>query len=547
MSTDAPTAERRTSLSGFRTVSLLTLVSRILGFARDSAMAAVFGLGEILDAFTLAFRIPNLARSLFGEGALTTAFLPAFVATRANRGDAAAKRLATAVARRLAGLLVLFVAVSEAGLAALHRAAQSSYQLRLIELLALMTPYLLLICLAALASAILQAQRRFVWPAFVPVLLNVWWLLAVGLTALLLVDPERRIRWIAASLLVGGLLQLLLPLGVLRSSGWTLQTPDDESRATARGVFRAMLPTVAAASISQFNTVLDTLVAWIFASPAVTAWAGGEAIVEPGTAAALYFAQRLYQFPLGLIGVAVGTVLFPTLAAHAARQEFGKLKEDLTHGLTVALSVAAPASGGLVVLAGPVTAVLFQRGEFTAADALLTSQIMAVYGSVAWAAVALLLIHRGFFSVGDRVTPLRTGLTAVGVNLVLTPLGAWFAGGVGLAAATAATTVFHLALAFWLLQRTSIAVDWPRFRDRSLRALAATLLMMAACGLVLAVPWLGSQRLLQLATAIGIGVATYFAAARTLGLDEPRELLMPRRRSAADSRGSMESEETLPF
>jgi putative peptidoglycan lipid II flippase len=150
---DAESPNRRPALSGFRTVSLLTLASRILGFARDSAMAAVFGLGEILDAFTLAFRIPNLARSLFGEGALTTAFLPAFVESQANTGRDSARRLATAVARRLAVVLALLVIVVEIVLAGLHRGASSVYQLRLIELLSLMTPYLLLICLAALAGA----------------------------------------------------------------------------------------------------------------------------------------------------------------------------------------------------------------------------------------------------------------------------------------------------------------------------------------------------------------------------------------------------------
>lgn len=526
---DAQPPKRRTSLAGFRTVSLLTLASRILGFARDSAMAAVFGLGEILDAFTLAFRIPNLARSLFGEGALTTAFLPAFVAAEANSGKDSARRLATAVARRLAFLLAIIVIVAEVALAGLHEAAGSEYQRRLIELMALMTPYLLLICLAALAGAMLQAQRRFVWPALVPVLLNLWWLAAVGLTALFVVDPERRIRLIAIALVVGGFFQLLLPTAVLWRSGWTALAPDDEAQASARAVFRAMLPTVAAASISQFNTVLDSLIAWVFAAPAASEWAGGRQIIEPGTAAALYFAQRLYQFPLGLIGVAVGTVLYPTLAAHAASRDFGKLKEDLTHGLAVALSVALPASGGLVVLAGPVTAALFQHGRFTAEDGLLTSRIMAIYGSVAWAAIALLLIQRGFFAVGDRRTPLRTGLAAVAVSLVLTPVAAWFGGGMGLATSTAVTVLFHLALSFFLLQRHVVAIDWPLLRSRAGRAVLATIAMMISCGGILMIPSLTASRFVQLGVALPVGVAVYLVVARFLGLSEPFELMHARR------------------
>ena len=533
MSKDAAPAERRTSLAGFRTVSLLTLASRILGFARDSAMAAVFGLGEILDAFTLAFRIPNLARSLFGEGALTTAFLPAFVAAESEFGRDAARRLATAVASRLAIILIVVVFAGEMALAGSHRIATSAYQERLIELLALMSPYLIPICLAALAGAMLQAQRRFLWPALVPVLLNLWWLAAVGLTALYVVDPERRIRWIAASLLFGGALQLLLPTTVLFRGGWSFLAPDDDARAAARTVFRAMLPTVAAASVSQFNTVLDSLLAWLFAAPAAAAWAGGRQIVEPGTAAALYFAQRLYQFPLGLIGVAVGTVLFPTLAAHAASREFHKLKDDLTHGLCVALSVAFPASAGLVVLAGPVTAVLFQHGRFTAEDGLLTSRIMAIYGSVAWAAIAILLIQRGFFAVGDRMTPLRTGLTAVAFNVLLTPVAAWYGGGLGLATATAMTTLFHLALSFWMLQRHAIAINWSELRRRAGLALIATIAMAAACEACLFIPGLGSLQPLQLSIAMGAGIAVYLGFARLVELHEPFDLMIVRRRTTS--------------
>src|SRR5690606_23383844 len=159
-----------------------------------------------------------------------TAFLPAFVATESRGGKDNARRLATAVARWLALLLAVLVVVAELALAIGHRSATSAYQLRLIELLALMTPYLLLICLAALAGAMLPAGRRFVWPALVPVLLDVWWLLAVGVTAVMVVGPERRIRWIAASLLVGGSLQLLLPLAVLWRSGWAPLAPDADAR-----------------------------------------------------------------------------------------------------------------------------------------------------------------------------------------------------------------------------------------------------------------------------------------------------------------------------
>lgn len=511
-------------------VSALTLASRILGFARDSAMAAVFGAGEILGAFTLAFRVPNLARSLFGEGALATAFLPIFVAEEQQHGRDAARRLATAVFVRLFAILSVIVAAAEVVLLTIRQTADlTRYSLRLIDLLAIMSPYLLLICLAAMCSAILQAHRRFLWPALVPVLLNAVWLASVAATSVFVTDPEQRIRAIAAMLLVGGALQFCLPAAVLWREGFRPAADFARAAAPARAVFVAMLPTVVATSIAQFNTVLDTLLAWILASPAVRAWSSSGEWVDSGTTAALYFAQRLYQFPLGLIGVAVGTVLFPVLAAHASLRDFGRLRDDLTHALCVAMSVAVPASAGLAVLAGPITAVLFQHGEFDAQAAQLTSRITAVYGSASWAAIGLLIVQRGFFSVGDRQTPLRTGLCATGVNIVLSLIGVWLGGGVGLAAATALTAVFHLALSLVLLRSHVVALDWTTFVPSFVRTLVATTVMACACVLVRVSLEGRVGRLALLGATLAVGIGSFFAAARMVGLSEPWELI--RRRS----------------
>lgn len=517
----------RPRLAGFRLVSLWTLVSRILGYARDSAMAAVFGLGPILDAFTVAFRIPNLARSLFGEGALTTAFLPAYVA-EARSGPEASRSLTTAVFVRLLVILATIVTAAELLLLAARFAlSPSEYQLRLIDLLAIMTPYLLLICLTALASAVLQAQRRFLWPAVVPVMLNGWWLAAVAVVTAVITDPESRIRWIAAALLIGGVLQLMVPVAALIRSGHGPVRDHRPAADPARAVFRAMLPTLAATSIAQFNTVLDSFLAWFLAEPIVAERIGN--LVVPGTAAAIYCAQRLYQFPLGMIGVAAGTVLYPALAAHAAAKEFHRLKDDLTHGLCVALSIAIPASAGLVVLAGPIVDVLFLRGRFDSSDALLTTRVTAIYGSVVWSAIALMLVQRGFFAVGDRRTPLRTGLAAAAVNILLTPLGVWWGGGLGLATATASTSLFHLALSLWIARAHQVSLVWPTL----LAVLGRTVLATAAMTAIILGVRIGFGgtfgRYAELLASLIAGTCAFFAAAKFLGLHEPFELLFRRR------------------
>jgi putative peptidoglycan lipid II flippase len=251
--------------------------------------------------------------------------------------------------------------------------------------------------------------------------------------------------------------------------------------------------------------------------------------VEPGTAAALFYSQRMYQFPLGLIGVAMATVLYPVLSSHAAAKKFDDLRDDLTHGLQVALSVAIPASGGLAVLAGPITKALFQHGKFTAADAALTSRIMGIYASAVWAAVGLMLVQRGFFASGDRKTPLKTGLAAVGVNMALIAICVSMAGGKGLAAASAMTAIFHFGLSLLLLRTHIVAIDWARLGWTVLKTAVATALMVGAC--------LGVERRFQdvsgrwtlLLMLLGTGAATFLMAAQYLKLKEHWELILPKR------------------
>jgi putative peptidoglycan lipid II flippase len=524
----APPASAR--LSGVQLVGLCTLASRVLGYARDSAMAALFGLGEHLDAFTLAFRIPNLARSLFGEGALTAAFLPAFIAERAEQGDAAARALATAVLYRLTAVLVLVVGVVEIALWLFAASLElSPYHHRLIDLLAIMSPYLVLVCVTAHCSAVLQSQRRFAWPALAPVVLNVCWLGSVGLAARLADDADARIRLIAACLVVGGVLQLGGPALALIRSGWGPSRDWRQSGDRARGVFRSMIPTILGATAAQFNTVLDSLLAWLLAAPveqgAVAVDPAASAWIESGTGAALYFAQRLYQFPLGLIGVSLGTVLFPVLSGHAARGDAAGLRRDLTHGLCVGLSAGLPASCGLMVLAPAATAALFQHGRFDAADALLTSRIMTIYGAAVWGAISLLLVQRGFYASGDRWTPLAAGLTAVVANLGLTGVLVWLAKGVGLALATTLAQYVHLALAVWWFERRIGRLDWGPLLRCAGKSTAAAVVMTLGCLLLDGALPAATGRFLRLLLLLACGGGLYLGMAEWLRLRELRELL----------------------
>ncbi len=362
-----------------------TLASRVLGMFREIASARLFGLGPVWDAFSFAFVIPNLSRRLFGEGALSAAFLPVFA--RQMESDPkprwATIRVATRQPPVFSGLLsafltglVLFGELLLWGLSYVY-AGHAETQLML-GLTAVMLPYALLICLAAQVTAVLHALGHFTWPALVPVVLNLCWIASIWLVDPLF-DPNRvaQVYALAVCIVVAGVLQLgacngrrCVGFGFRVDRRWKLIRP------AVREIVRAMLPVTLGLSITQINTVLDRLIAWSLTAPvageAVRALPGGLAHpLAPGAVSALYFGERIYQFPLGVFGVALGTVLFPLLSRHAARGELGRVRDDLSLGLRLVIAIGLPASAGLALVAEPLMRLLFQHGDFTAADTAL--------------------------------------------------------------------------------------------------------------------------------------------------------------------------------
>lgn len=529
---DSPAARHGSLAANFRIVSLCTLASRVLGMARDMAMAYLFGAGPVLDAFTVAFRVPNLARQLFGEGALTSAFLPVLVRELQGSDPQAPRQVATAVFVALGALLLLLVGVTEAGLGAALLLVELSTENRLLlELLAILMPYVILVCLAAQVSAVLHSLRRFTWPALLPVVLNLVWLAGTALAAWRGGTPAAQVRWIAACLLAAGVAQLAIALAALYGSGFRLTPAWRADWPRAKEVFLATLPIVLAFSIAQFNILLDSLLAWALAPPATGAIAGERflpVLVDSGTATALYYGQRMYQFPLGVFGVALGTVLFPLLSSHAQGGDLDAFRRSLSYGVRLTVSIGVPAAVGLVVLSAPITALLFQHGRFDADDAALTSRMVAVYGSVVWAYIGLLIVHRGYYAIGDRITPVRIGLLAVTVNVALNLLLVWLLGGIGLAIGTAAATALQVGLATWKLQSRAGRLDWAGIRRTLGKTLLASGAMAAVCVVSRALLPVGpslAERGLALTGPLVAGLAVYFAAAWTLRITEPWELI----------------------
>jgi putative peptidoglycan lipid II flippase len=529
------TGESSGLFSGLRIVSLCTLFSRILGLIRDIGMAMLFGNGMVMDAFSVAFRIPNLSRRLFGEGALTTAFLPVFIRELEQENQASAWKLVSAVLTLLAVTLCCLVLLGELLLWGASVVWEFGTEARLlIGLTAVMLPYLIFICLAAQVSAVLHSFSRFTWPALLPSVLNLVWIAAICWfapwreTESAWNEQSAQVYFIAGSILVGGCLQLLVLLPTLFRLGFHYDISWRPALSKVTQIGKAMLPIMIGLSVTQINVIADSLIAWGFSQPE-----GGPLTmnlpgsphypVMAGTASALYYGQRMYQFPLGVFGVALGTVLYPLMSRHAERGRLDRVRDDLSLGLRLVICIGLPASAGLVLLAEPLTSLLFQHGSFDADDVRQTVGMVSAYGAAVWAYCGLLIVHRGYYAVGDRQTPLRVGLVAVVLNLVLNLTLIWVLGGQGLATATAFSAIVQVMIVTTLLQSRIGRLDWRAFRDTLFRAIAATLVMSAVCMWTLNQFEPGEsmvQRFLQLVVPLTASMLTYFAVAKMLGMTE---------------------------
>ena len=520
-----------------RVVSLCTIGSRIIGLMRDQAMGVLFGAGPVMDAFTVAFRLPNLARVLLGEGALTTAFLPVFVEDLRERGKESAGRVTWAVFISLACFLSIAILLVEGFLWSLDWITVLTPEARLLRnLTALLSPYVLLICLAAQLGAVLNALGRFVWPALVPSVLNLVWLITIWAIVPWWTDETIQIYITSVSILIGGALQLLLPIVVLHRGGFGFRPDWRLAMNRVWKIATDMLPVIVGLSITQLNSVLDSFVGWGFTQPT-----GSESRMPlpgmpayplaEGTVTALYLGQRLYQFPVGVFGVALGTVLFPLFTSHAQQGETEKLRDDLSLGVRLVLAIGLPASAGLMLIGHPLATLFFQYGKFDADDARQTGDMIAAYGSGVWAYCGLLILNRGFYAIGDRLTPMYLGLGAMIVNLVLNLTLIWSLGGRGLAFSTALVAAGQCVVSGILLQRAVGRLRWAEIGWTILKTFVATAVMTVVC--LALFQWFESPgfhvgRVVRLSVPLVAGGIAFLITAHLIALKEPWRLISGR-------------------
>ncbi len=503
----------------------LTLVSRGLGFVRDVLVANYFGTTGAASAFMAAFRIPNLFRALFGEGALSAAFIPVFVETRQKEGDASAWALAQHVFT-LVGFVLLLIMLGGVATAtvALGRPGLDPFAELVWRLFRIMFPYVVFICLTAVAMGALNSFGHFAVPAAAPALLNV-----VEILVLLFVcpwlgaTPETRVYGIAWGVIAAGALQLgvqfpsLFRLGFRPRLRWNLRDPRLVRMLTLMG------PVAVGRAVTQVNVAIDT-----FLALAIGQWA----------AAALWYSERLIYLPLGIFATALSTVLLPLFSGQATRGDHGALRESVNHALRLLFFVMTPAAVGLFVLAEPVLAACYQRGEFTAQSTMLSTLALMCYapGMIVFSAGKVFV--PAFYGLQDPKTPVRIGVATVLLNIAMSVafMVTWptYYKHAGIACATViAETLNGVALA-WILHRRVGSCGWVSVARSAARTLACAVLMGHAVsagerllsGALAAARWPAEAvRIVSIAAAVAAGVGVYLLAARLLRSPELTEIL----------------------
>jgi putative peptidoglycan lipid II flippase len=398
----------------------------------------------------------------------------------------------------------------------------------LLGLTAVLLPYLILVCIVAQLSAVMYGLDHFLWPSLEPVLLNVIWIASLWLWVPFIESPAAKIYAVAAAIVASGFFQLAAPLRTLHRLGFQYRSDWRLAGGRLGEIGRAMFAVTIGLSVTQLNSLLDGLAAWGFTRPEAAGtipWLPGNLSypLEPGTASALYFGARVYQFPLGVFGVALGTVLFPILSQHAAEFRMDKLREDLARGLKLVLFISVPASAGLVVLARPLTILLFQHGSFDDEAVRQTTDMVRMFGCAVWAYCALLIVHRGFYAVGDRRSPLGMSLVGMAINLTLDVTLIWPLGGGGLALATAVSSMVQCGFVLWLFELRVGRLEWRSLLKSCLQIGVATSVMTIVCLVVATVfppgpAW--NERLLSVGAPVAASLAVYFALARAFAMGE---------------------------
>lgn len=488
----------------------MTMFSRILGFIRDAIIARFFGAGVATDAFFVAFRLPNLLRRIFAEGAFSQAFVPILAEYKNQQGDEASRTFIAYVA----GLLTLILAIiTVAGIlvapwiiyitAPGFTDTPDKFDLT-VRLLRITFPYILLISLVSLGGAILNTWNRFSVPAFAPTLLNISMIISVLLLAPYCQPPIIALAW---GVFAGGILQLLYQLPYLQKIGMLVLPRISLRNSGVWRVMKLMGPAIIGVSVSQISLIINT----IFAS-----------FLQSGSVSWMYYADRLMEFPTGVLGVALGTILLPSLAKSFSTGDHQEYQRLMDWGLRLCFLLALPCAIALAILAQPLTVSLFQYGNFTAYDAVMTQRALIAYCVGLMGLIVVKVLAPGFYSRQDIKTPVKIAI----ITLILTQLmNLAFIGPLkhaGLALSIGLAACFNALLLYWQLRRQAIFMPLAGWGKFLFKLVAALIVMVAVLLLVLNFMPAWEQgnmlmRIMRLLLVVFAGAISYFAALFVLG------------------------------
>ncbi|MBN2842481.1 MAG: murein biosynthesis integral membrane protein MurJ, partial [Sedimentisphaerales bacterium] len=437
-------------VSAAKVVALLTLLSRVLGLVRDALMARYFG-AVIMHYFGIPFQVPNLVRRLFGEGALTAALIPVYTDELKNDPQQAQLLARSVLTLLITGLTCLTLVGIIVLLAFRYSDAAANYDPKTIHMLslgAIMLPYMIFICYAAVVGGLLQVHRHFIAPALVPAFLNTTIIIGVyGFARFFGADPWQQIYAAAWSVFAAGLIQIAVQIPAMRKFGISPRLRFTFNEAPIRRVFTIMAPMMIGLAAVQINTVSDNLIAFYFSSSQESGpymeFFGRQVLcpVNEGSVNYLYNAQRCYQFPLGVFGVALATAIFPFLSSCVSENDMKGFARQLNHGIRLTIFIGLPSTLGLMLISGPMVRAIFEGGEFTAADSAQTASTVIYYAAGVIAYCMQQLVVRAFYSFKDSKTPVNIAVKMIFLNFFMNLILIWplATGGLGLSTAICAS------------------------------------------------------------------------------------------------------------
>ncbi|MBF7730233.1 murein biosynthesis integral membrane protein MurJ [Pseudomonas sp. N040] len=497
-------------LKSLAAVSSLTMLSRVLGFVRDTLIARIFGAGVATDAFVVAFKLPNLLRRIFAEGAFSQAFVPILAEYKTQQGEAATRTFVAYISGMLTLVLALvtllgilaapwIVWISAPGFAdEADRFALTT------DLLRVTFPYIFLISLSSLVGAVLNTWNRFSVPAFTPTLLNVSMIVfALFLTPYF--DPP--IMVLGWAVLVGGLLQLLYQLPHLKKIGMLVLPRVNFRDSGVWRVMRNMGPAIFGVSVSQFSLIINT----IFAS-----------FLVAGSVSWMYYADRLMELPSGVLGVALGTILLPALSKTYAGDDRAEYSRLLDWGLRLCFLLVLPCALALAILAEPLTVSLFQYGKFGAHDALMTQRALMAYSVGLLGIILVKILAPGFYAQQNIRTPVKIAVLTLVVTQLMNLAFIGPLAHAGLALAIGLGACLNAGLLYWQLRKRGMfqpQPGWPVFLGKLV--LAVSVMSLVLLGVMHVMPaWAEDGmplRLLRLGALVLAGLLAYFGSLLLLG------------------------------